>query len=60
MILKVDGQPLVDDIADRLRPAATPRSERPRPVSVHLTVLRDGKEVDVAVTPEETSPTSSA
>jgi Lon-like protease len=56
LIRKVNGTPLSDDIAkasDQLRTAvkATPPGQ-----PVTITVLRDGKEVDVPVTPEQ--PTS--
>ena len=52
---KINGQPLSTDIAtasDQLRSAirATPPGE-----PITFTVLRDGKEVDVAVTPEKAS-----
>ena len=55
LIRKVNGTPLSDDIgkaSDELRAAikSTPPGEQ-----VTLTVLRDGKEVDVQVTPEERS-----
>ena len=55
LIRKVNGTPLSDDIgkaSDELRAAikSTPPGEQ-----VTLTVLRDGKEVDVKVTPEERS-----
>ena len=55
LIRKVNGTPLSDDIrtaSDELRGAI--KSTAPgQPVT--LTVLRDGKEVDVSVTPEERS-----
>jgi len=52
---KVNGEPLSSDIAtasDQLRSAirATPPGE-----SITFTVLRDGKEIDVPVTPENAS-----
>jgi Lon-like protease len=55
LIRKVNGVPLSDDIAkasDELRAGirSTPPGEQ-----VTLTVLRDGKEVDVKLTPEERS-----
>ena len=55
LIRKVNGTPLSDDIgkaSEELRAAikSTPPGEQ-----VTLTVLRDGKEVDVKVTPEERS-----
>jgi PDZ domain-containing protein len=53
LIRKVNGTPLSDDItkaSDQLRSAvkATPPGEQ-----VTLTVLRDGKEIDVPLTPEQ-------
>ncbi len=55
LIRKVNGTPLSDDItkaSDQLRSAvkATPPGQQ-----VTLTVLRDGKEVDVPLTPEQSS-----
>jgi PDZ domain-containing protein len=55
LIRKVDGVPLSDDIgkaADELR-AAIKAAAPGQPLT--LTVLRDGKEIDVKVTPEERS-----
>ena len=57
--MTVNGEPLSDDIgkaSDELRAAI--KSTAPGQ-QVTLTVLRDGKEVDVAVTPEERAPTCS-
>ncbi len=53
LIRKVNGTPLSDDIGKASEELRTAIKATPPGQQVSLTVLRDGKEVDVSVTPEE-------
>jgi PDZ domain-containing protein len=55
LIRKVNGVPLPDDIVDASRELKKAIGSTPPGQQVTITVLRDGKEVDVPVTPKERS-----
>jgi Lon-like protease len=55
LIRKVNGTPLSDDITKASEELRTAIKGTPPGQTVSLTVLRDGKETDVSVTPEERS-----
>jgi PDZ domain-containing protein len=55
LIRKVDGTPLSDDLTEAAKQLQQAIDATPPGQQVTLTVLRDGKEVDVPITPERPS-----